>query len=162
MRFTIGRFEVSPGSPNTVPDRVLFTVDLRHFDASILDRIDRAFEALAGDEWARCRVKMTRDMRLDPVTFAARLVERLETAAVRLGLGTRRMLSGAFHDAAYLAHHCPAAMLFIPCAGGVSHHPAERITPEDAKAGARVLAQAVLPLANEDAEGEAEVPTSSE
>jgi N-carbamoyl-L-amino-acid hydrolase len=152
VRFTIGRFEVSPGSPNTVPDYVLFTVDLRHFKASVLDRIDRAFAALAGKEWARCRVTMTRDMRLDPVTFSTRLVERLETAAARLGLPTRRMLSGAFHDAAYLARHCPAAMLFIPCAGGVSHHPAERITPEDATAGARVLAEAVLSLADEAAE----------
>lgn len=147
IRFTIGRFEVLPGAPNTVPDSVRFTVDLRHVEAATLDRLDGVLRELAAREWAGCTASLTRDMRLDPIAFPQDLVDAVEEAGAKLGIATRRILSGAFHDAAYLAAHCPSVMLFIPCARGVSHHPSESITPQDAAAGARVLAEAVLSLA---------------
>jgi N-carbamoyl-L-amino-acid hydrolase len=58
------------------------------------------------------------------------------------------LLSGAFHDAKFLAEVTPSAMIFIPCAGGVSHNPIEDATPEDCAAGARVLAEVLVGLAN--------------
>ena len=60
-----------------------------------------------------------------------------------LGLPALRLLSMAGHDSRFLAHICPSAMVFIPCLGGVTHHPAESITPADALAGARLVAAAM-------------------
>ncbi|WP_217267843.1 MULTISPECIES: M20/M25/M40 family metallo-hydrolase [Halomonadaceae] len=57
------------------------------------------------------------------------------------------MVSGAFHDAIHLARHCPTGLIFIPCQAGISHHPAECIQPGDAAAGARLLAESLLRLA---------------
>ncbi|PMR77213.1 M20 family metallo-hydrolase [Billgrantia endophytica] len=147
VRFTIGRFILQPGSPNTIPDSATFTVDLRHYDNTLLERLDLAFSKLAERKWANCSVEMRREMCLGTVRFDDGLLNVLERTAKRQGIEYRRLSSGAFHDAAHLARHCPSAMLFIPCEGGISHHPHERITKEDAIAGARVLAEAVISIA---------------
>jgi acetylornithine deacetylase/succinyl-diaminopimelate desuccinylase-like protein len=78
---------------------------------------------------------------LDPA-----LQDTLEAAAVEEGATTLRMPSGAGHDAMVLAHHVPAAMLFVPSRGGLSHTPDEFTPPEQCELGARVLARAVRQL----------------
>jgi len=72
----------------------------------------------------------------------------VEAAAGRLGLSARRIVSGAGHDAVYVARHIPTAMIFTPCKDGLSHNEAESIQPEEAEAGCQVLFQAVLARAN--------------
>ena len=72
----------------------------------------------------------------------------VEEAAGRLGLSARRIVSGAGHDAVYVARHIPTAMIFTPCKDGLSHNEAESIEPEEAEAGCQVLFQAVLARAN--------------
>jgi N-carbamoyl-L-amino-acid hydrolase len=84
----------------------------------------------------------------DPCLFDTGIMNALERAANDLGLPNMRLPSGAGHDAMYMAQVCPAAMIFVPCEGGVSHNEAENAKPEDLAAGARVLAAALLELAN--------------
>lgn len=145
-RFTIGRWSVSPDSINTIPDQVTFTIDLRHPQAATLDALEDAFEKLVAKPAGRCSATLKRLSRIDPVAFPQDLVTQLATAVNAIELPAMRMTSGAFHDAIHLAAHCPTAMLFIPCKDGVSHHPSESITSEQAMQGARALAACVLAL----------------
>lgn len=145
-RFTIGRFQLSPDSINTIPDRAIFTIDLRHPDKNELDRLEAAILAAVSLPWANCTASIERISRIDPVVFPAPLVEKVESAVKDLGMQYQRLNSGAFHDAINLASHCPTGMLFIPCKDGLSHHPAESITPQQATDGARALAAALMAL----------------
>ena len=147
LRFTIGRFAVSPDSINTVPDSVRFSIDLRHPEAEMLARIKAQFETLVAQPWHGCRVNLQSIGKKDPVAFPEWLVNEVEAGAGRAGAGSKRMASGAFHDALHLAHHCSTAMLFIPCRDGISHHPAESIGAADAAAGTRALAETLAYLA---------------
>jgi N-carbamoyl-L-amino-acid hydrolase len=83
------------------------------------------------------------------VVFDAALVQRIEAVAERLGLRQRRMTSGAGHDAQMLARICPAAMIFVPSVKGISHNPAEHTQASDLCAGADVLLQTLIDLAND-------------
>ena len=76
------------------------------------------------------------------------LVVLTAAAAERLGLPSRRIVSGAGHDAVYVARRVPTAMIFTPCKDGLSHNEAESILPEEAEAGCQVLFEAVLARAN--------------
>jgi N-carbamoyl-L-amino-acid hydrolase len=147
LRFTVGRFQCSPGSPNTIPGRVLFTIDLRHPDATVLaargDLIAETCRRAAGP----CEVSLRETASISPVAFDPRIVELVERSARRLDLDTLRLPSGAGHDAAHLARVCPTGMLFVPCAGGRSHTETESAEPGDLAAGARVLADVVCELA---------------
>jgi N-carbamoyl-L-amino-acid hydrolase len=84
------------------------------------------------------------------VIFDFRIVERIEAAAKNRGLGVRRMTSGAGHDAQMMARIAPAAMIFVPSAGGISHSPKELTTWEDCARGADVLLKTVLELDQRD------------
>lgn len=147
VRFTVGRFEVSPGAPNTVPDRVLFTIDLRHPRAEVIDQASRTIEATCHDLAGPCEVTMTRPTNVEPTAFDGAIVQKVEDWAGALQFPYRRMVSGAGHDAMHLARLAPTAMIFIPCEKGISHHPAERTSSRDAANGARVLAAVLADLA---------------
>ena len=81
------------------------------------------------------------------VPFDPTLVGRLRDAAAARGFASRDMPTGIGHDAVFLARRVPAALLFVPCVGGISHNEAEAITPAWAAAGLHVLADAVLATA---------------
>ncbi|HEY0832427.1 MAG TPA: M20 family metallo-hydrolase [Azospirillum sp.] len=147
-RFTIGRFDVEPGSPNTVPSRVFFTIDLRHPEQGPLTRLGDAVEPLCRQHAGACEVRVTESFTAPPLLFDARVLDRLRAAAGRQGVPYRELPSGAGHDAAFVAKLAPAGMLFVPCARGVSHHPDESATPADLATGTRVLAEALAELAN--------------
>jgi len=148
LRFTVGRFEVSPGSPNTVPGRVLFTIDFRHPARDVLaargDRVAEVCRKAAGP----CAVTVRETIRNDPTVFDTAVVDSVRQAAERLGYDYLVMPSGAGHDARSLAPLCPTGMIFVPCEKGISHNEAENATPEDLAAGARVLADVLAELAN--------------
>ena len=82
------------------------------------------------------------------VPFDEQCVALVEQMTLQLGYPGRKMISGAGHDAINIAGHCPTAMIFIPCAGGISHNEAESITPEDAEYGLNVLLNSVWQRAN--------------
>ena len=143
---TIGRFEARPGVRNTVPEDVVLSVDLRHPELSALDGMEQALRAAlpALAEQQGCRLTIERIWESPPVAFAPACVQAVRHAAASLGLRHRDIVSGAGHDAVYLARVAPTAMIFTPCLGGISHHPAESITPEQACGGANALLHAVL------------------
>lgn len=143
LRLTIGRVVVEPGTVNTVPERVTFTVDARHPDEDVLDRV----EARLGAVVARCGGESRRTLTLPATRFDRQVRRALADAAELLGVDARELVCGAFHDAVNLAGHCPTGMVLVPSTGGVSHHPSEATDPADIAAGARVLAVATALLA---------------
>ena len=148
LRFTIGRMEVIPNSPNTVPGRVRFSIDLRHPDGAELARRGASIETAARAAAAPCSLSVVQSFGQPPRAFEPGIVDLIAEASDALGIDCRRLPSGAMHDAASLTEMCPTGMIFIPCRGGVSHHESEYASPEDCHAGARVLAATLYALAN--------------
>lgn len=149
LRFTVGRFVARPGSPNTVPGRVDFTIDLRHPDDAVLNATTaRLREIAASAATARgCAAELREIFTAAPTLFDAKVVDTVRRNASALGLAHMDIFSGAGHDAMWMARLCPTAMIFVPCAGGLSHNEAESATPDDLAAGARVLAACLAELA---------------
>jgi N-carbamoyl-L-amino-acid hydrolase len=147
---TVGQLEVSPNSRNTIPGTVRFTVDLRHPDDATLALMDEAFQAAAEDIAHGETVALTIDQiwHNPPVGFDADCVTAVRTAAASLGYSHRDMVSGAGHDACQICRVAPTAMIFVPCAGGLSHNEAESAEPGDLEAGCNVLLHAMLNRSN--------------
>ena len=148
-RLTVGVIETSPGSPNTVPGRLRFTVDVRHPDIRRYDSLRFEVERLVRS--ALRRHALPGDIRCvweaPGVAFDAGCVAAVRTATARLGYGALDMVSGAGHDSCNVAAVVPTAMIFVPCAGGLSHNEAESAAPSDLEAGANVLLHAMMSLA---------------
>ncbi len=148
VRFTVGRVEVAPNSPNTVPARAFFTVDFRHPDAATLARLGDQVETVCRANARGCEVRIVETIRSEPATFSAEIVSSVTAAALRLGLPHMDIVSGATHDAKFMTGRCPSGMIFIPCRDGVSHCEEEEASPEHVAAGTRVLAEILVALAN--------------
>lgn len=147
---TVGTIAFEPNAINVIPGRATLTVDLRDPQEERLQAEEQALagylEHLAAEQGVT--ISAERLARFEPVTFDRRLVENIETAAAACGLRCRRMTSGAGHDAQMIARIAPAAMIFVPSIGGISHNPKE-FTPEtDLVAGANVLLDVVRRLAS--------------
>ena len=150
-RFTVGCIETRPGSANTVPGLLRFTVDVRHPDATryaalkraVHDVVRDALDAQSLEGEARCVWEAP------GVSFDANCVSAVRAAAAALGLAAIDMVSGAGHDSCNVSAVVPTAMVFVPCAGGLSHNEAESATAADLTAGANVLLHAMLALALE-------------
>ena len=143
---SVGLIENRPNSRNVVPGEVFFTVDLRHPDEKVLDKMEAAYrealpkiaEALKVTFEEKCIWKSP------AVKFAPELIDCVRIGAKQAGFTSREMASGAGHDAAYIARVAPTTMIFVPCLGGISHNEAESTTLEECGAGAQVLLNAVL------------------
>ncbi|MET3293049.1 UNVERIFIED_CONTAM: N-carbamoyl-L-amino-acid hydrolase [Brevibacillus sp. OAP136] len=148
---TVGCISFEPNAINVIPSRAIFTVDLRDPNEHSLQAEEAALGAFLTDLAAAEGVKITteRMARFEPVTFDATIVEIVEAAAERHGLSYRRMTSGAGHDAQMIARICPAAMIFVPSIGGISHNPREFTSGPDLVAGANVLLDVIGKLASE-------------
>lgn len=151
IRFTVGRIEVEPNSPNTVADKVRFTIDFRHPDRTVLEERGSAIEEVVKEAAAPCEAVIAPSLFSDPAHFPEPIVATIEQAAQALDFGVMRLPSGAFHDALFASQICPTAMIFVPCRNGISHHPDEYASPEHMKAGTRVLAATLVDLANGNA-----------
>jgi N-carbamoyl-L-amino-acid hydrolase len=147
---TVGRLTLVPNLVNVIPSNVVFTIDVRNTDETILegieDQIFTACRAYASDEG--CQISMRTLARFEPVEFDDGMIDLVEATAQRLGHSTRRMPSGAGHDAQMLARVCPTSMVFVPSVNGLSHNIAEYTAPADIEAGANVLLQVVLDRAS--------------
>jgi N-carbamoyl-L-amino-acid hydrolase len=145
-RVTFGDIRAEPGARNTVPERVVLSVDMRHPDQAILDAMDAGLRGAvdAGCAAAGLTGAVREVWSFPPVAFAPECVEAVRGAAERLGYSHLEMLSGAGHDAVYVARVAPTGMIFVPCEKGLSHNEAENAKPEDLEAGANVLLHAVL------------------
>jgi len=145
-RATVGFMQVKPNSRNVVPGEVRTTVDMRNASDKTLLAMKSDLEESARKIGSECRVAI--DLReivhFPPCEFAPALVDSVRRAAKALGLSHRDIVSGAGHDAVYLARVAPTAMIFVPCEGGISHNEIENARPEDLAAGCDVLLHAVL------------------
>jgi N-carbamoyl-L-amino-acid hydrolase len=148
IRFTVGRFLVSPNSPSVVPARVEFTVDVRHNDAATLTALGKKILETCVASAGRCSVSIEPVSLVAPVVFRDSVQQLIRDAAVRQRLSHFTLPSGAGHDARHLAQLSPAGMIFIPCLHGISHNAAESVEPEHLAAGARVLAEVIIELAD--------------
>jgi len=121
-------------------------VESRHPEDAEIDRLDAQFPREAGFIARDCGVRLdiTRLFRVPAQAFDPACVELVRQAAARLGYPAREIVSGAGHDAVYVARRVPAAMIFTPCKDGLSHNEAEDMLPEQAEAGCQVLFEAVL------------------
>jgi allantoate deiminase len=148
MTANVGVITAEPGGFNVVPGAAELTIDVRsptHDGFARLEPFVReTLELIAAEEGLGLEVRETH--RKEPVLLDADLQDRLEAAAHEEGASTLRLPSGAGHDAMVLAHHVPAAMLFVPSRGGLSHTPEEFSTQEHCELGARVLARTVRGL----------------
>jgi len=149
-RGTVGQLIVSPNSRNVIPGEVRFSVEFRHPEEAEIDRLEAQFPREAGFIARDCGVKLeiSRLFRIPAQPFDPACVDLVRQAAARLGYPAREIVSGAAHDAVYVARHVPTAMVFTPCKDGLSHNEAEDMLPEQAEAGCQVLFEAVLARAN--------------
>ena len=148
---TVGSLTVFPNLVNVIPNRVVFTVDLRNTDEKILRLAEQRLWAYAEEAAAAEGAEITRRSlaRFEPVAFHPELVQLVEKTGRDLGFTVRRLPSGAGHDAQILARKCPSAMIFVPSVAGLSHNVREHTEPADLVAGARVLFRVLTHLAGQ-------------
>lgn len=146
---TVGMLQPYPGSRNVIPGQVFLTCEFRHPEEAVLVAMDRALRdgiaAICSAAKLEAEVKQVFDY--PPVPFDENCVAAVRRAAQRGGFSHRDIVSGAGHDACYIARVAPTAMIFTPCVGGISHNESEEISPAWASAGAQVLLHAVLETA---------------
>jgi beta-ureidopropionase / N-carbamoyl-L-amino-acid hydrolase len=147
---TVGFVQVSPNSRNTIPGRVFFTVDFRHPEDAVLSAMDRELRAACGEAASAARVEAEVEefWYFPPTPFDPSLAGAVRDAARAQGYPHQDIVSGAGHDAVYLARVAPSAMVFVPCAGGISHNEIEDAKPDDLAAGCNVLLNALLETAD--------------
>jgi len=145
-RGTVGQVLVHPNSRNVIPGRVRFSIDLRNASDALCEAMDADLRQCA----ARLAQQSGMAVELQPVSaypaqpFDAGCVAAVERAAARLGHSCMRIVSGAGHDAVYLARLAPTGMIFVPCKDGISHNEIEDARPEHLAAGCDVLLQVML------------------
>ncbi len=143
---TVGMLNPYPNSRNVIPGEVFMTCEFRHPIDATLSEMDAALKE--GVEAITTKIGLTCDLKqvfyYPPVAFDPGCVEAVRRAAERFGYSHRDIVSGAGHDACYLARVAPSSMVFTPCVDGVSHNEAEDIKQERSTAGANVLMHAVL------------------
>ena len=148
-RGTVGTMELFPNSRNVIPGRASLSVDLRAPDDAQLLDMDAALRA------ACARIATERSLQITveqvvyfpPQPFTPQLVQAVRANADDLGYSSMDVVSGAGHDAVYLARVAPAAMIFVPCDDGISHNEIENAAAEHLEAGCNVLLRAMLAAA---------------
>lgn len=146
---TVGTISFKPNAVNVVPSLATFTVDLRNPNEQRLQDEELALANYLKELAASEEVSISSEQlaRFSPVSFDENIVKLIEQAASKLELHSKRMTSGAGHDAQMIARICPAAMIFVPSIEGISHNPKEDTKNSDLLAGANVLLDVVSNLA---------------
>ncbi|MEV5029095.1 allantoate deiminase [Paenibacillus sp. LPE1-1-1.1] len=151
---TVGRLQVQPNVPNVVPGKVIFTVDARHANGQALDSFCRwvlqEFASIADER--QLELHGTEWFREEPVPMNERLKGHLDDVCGSLSISSKRMISGAGHDAQMFEHICPTAMLFVPSRRGISHSPEEYTEPRELAVGVLVLTELLYRLGYEGEE----------
>lgn len=145
-RMTCGDLRAEPGSRNTVPEKVVLALDLRHPQPEDLEHLHRSLYRLAQqvEEATAVTIDVREEWHSPPVHFDEQCIEAVSSAAQKLGYSHRKMVSGAGHDSVYVSRVAPVSMIFVPCAGGLSHNEAESAEPSHLEAGCNVLLHAIL------------------
>jgi N-carbamoyl-L-amino-acid hydrolase len=149
---TVGVCDVFPGAVNSIPSLVRMEVDVRDTEEARRDQVLRTIEQ-ATSEVARRRGVTTKLEIINadsPAECAPRVVDALIESCEQHGFEFQPMISRAYHDSLFMSRIAPAAMLFIPCRGGVSHRPDEYASPESIARGTLVLAETLARLSAAD------------
>lgn len=146
---TVGRIRAEPGAPNVIPGRVVTSLEIRDLSSEVIEKLYAAIKT-KGEEIAKAaNVQITfnpLDTTADPAIMTSSIQDAIGKAAKKLGLSTKRMPSGAGHDAQDMALIAPTGMIFVPSKGGISHSPKEFTSAEDMANGANVLLHTILAL----------------
>ena len=143
---TVGFMQVSPNSRNVIPGRVFFAVDFRHPDDAVLTKMDSELRAACAKLAAEAglEVEVSEFWYFPPTPFDAKCVAAVREGAKLYGYDHMEIVSGAGHDAVYMAKVAPTGMIFVPCEDGISHNEVENADPKDLEAGGNVLLHAML------------------
>jgi ureidoglycolate amidohydrolase len=151
---TTGVCRVHPGASNSIPDRVTLEVDVRDIDLAkrdaVLAAIRAAVDAISCDRNVTARVECLNSD--PPATCSPMIMTAIEGACLELGLSSLPITSRAYHDSLFMARIAPTGMIFIPCAGGISHRPEEYSSPAAIARGIEVLALALARLAADESD----------
>ncbi|RFD26580.1 Zn-dependent hydrolase [Pseudomonas sp. GL93] len=149
---TVGCLSLHPGSRNVIPGQVHMTIDLRHLHADKLQAMVDQVRSVIQDSAARhgLTFELTPTADFPPLDFHPTCVNAVREAAQALGLSHMDIVSGAGHDAIFVAELGPAGMIFVPCEGGISHNEIENAAPDDLAAGCAVLLRAMVNAAQGD------------
>ncbi|UOF92374.1 allantoate deiminase [Fodinisporobacter ferrooxydans] len=151
---TVGKFSIEPNIPNVIPNKVTFSVDVRHPSGTILDQFSEQFEqefrniakerdlSIVIDKWMDAR----------PVEMDIQLTNQAESICQNLGIPHKRMASGAGHDSQVFAPFCPTSLIFVPSHRGISHSPLEHTSINDLETGIKVLIELLYQLGYETEE----------
>lgn len=152
---TVGCLQAYPGSRNVIPGQVRMTLDFRHLEGEQLDAMIAEVRQVIDSTCQRHGLSYTLTPTADfpALYFDTGCVEAVRDSARNLGLAHMDIVSGAGHDAIFLAELGPAGMIFVPCEGGISHNEIENATPEDLAAGCAVLLRAMLAASQAIASG---------
>ncbi len=147
---TVGEMSVFPNSRNTIPGEVFMTIDIRNPDEAALAEMSSELRTCIIDCVDKNRVECDIEEIWDkpPVKFNPDCISAVENATQALGYSHQQIVSGAGHDACQVCLVAPTSMIFVPCAGGLSHNEQESAEPADLEAGCNVLLHAMLTLAN--------------
>lgn len=143
--YTIGRVNVTPNIHTVIPNKVVFTIDARHKDPAKIQQVEQIIKALPSEQDG-CFVESEKLWGRDTVVFDSEVVNQVELASKAYGYSSKRLYSGAGHDAQFVASKVPTAMIFVPSINGKSHCEEEETSYEDCIKGADVLLQTVLSL----------------
>jgi len=145
-RATVGHIVVTPNSPNVIPGHVELMVEFRNPQVAVLDVMTASLNQALKETADKYGVEVVSKQELDSATidFTSELIDLVEQAASDCGKTSKRMISGAGHDACQLSAVMPTTMIFIPCDKGISHAENEAITQDWAADGAAVLVETVL------------------
>src|SRR3954454_5882623 len=151
----VGKVTVAPGGANVVPGLADFTIDVRAATAEGVAELEEIVEEtvtrIAREE--SLEAELEKIFSLEPLELDPQLVDVVESAAAAERATSRRIASGAGHDAMVIGRHVPAAMIFVPSRGGISHSPEEYSSPSDVELGMRVLAAALRNYLRPEQEG---------
>jgi allantoate deiminase len=145
---TVGHLEVTPGAVNVIPGEAYLTFDLRDIDKATRDQAEAHLrsEIERVCEVRRLTAEVEEVLRVQPIRLSPRIIEVIAAACANIGLPVYHLPSGAGHDAQIMTQLADVGMIFVRCRDGISHSPAEYVTPEDAWLGAQVLYEATVQL----------------
>ena len=149
---TVGKIAVQPGAYNVIPGKVVLGLEIRDLSAGKIEMLFTEIEKRAATIAASSKTKISFERQANeskPALTDKKLQQLIHTTARSLGYSTKFMQSGAGHDSQHMAAIAPAAMIFIPSIGGISHSPKEFSTATDMANGANVLLQTILKIDKE-------------
>ena len=154
---TVGQFDVSPNSRNTIPGHVAFSVDMRHPDDARLSAMKAALEnaCQAAADTRGLALECEEIWYQPPIVFNPDCIAAVQGGATAAGLDAMKIVSGAGHDACHISTLAPTGMIFVPCKDGISHNEVESATQDHCAAGCNVLLHAMVERANAPENGEA-------